>query len=214
MTTLPQQVGAYTAAEFTRLQPKLAGVVARLLEERVGLLRIADLCGVSVHTVIALRDRIAIPEQQATTASRAAAAGALAIDGIIDDLADPASRASISAKDKAIIAGVMVDKAQLLSGGPTHRIEIVQPEPAADDFARFMRAIPVAEEETPEQKEGELALMPASAADGQVNQDGQNQAPAAGQVNQGGQDQAPADGQVDQDGQDQATTSHNIRKVN
>mgnify|MGYP001443399582 CR=1 FL=1 len=47
----------------------------------------------------------------------------------IDHLAEPAVIASAKAKDAAIVAGTMIDKAQLLAGEPTQITERKEPTP-------------------------------------------------------------------------------------
>ncbi|HAA25287.1 MAG TPA: hypothetical protein DCE11_04100, partial [Ruminiclostridium sp.] len=47
----------------------------------------------------------------------------------IEHLAEPAVIASAKAKDSAIVAGTMIDKAQLLAGEPTQITERKEPTP-------------------------------------------------------------------------------------
>lgn len=109
----PYMVGRYTAAEFLRRFPDKAANLCRLLGKGVGQLECARLVGCSVHTVRAvlgaLPENIAIERERHRRNLRTGAA--LVLDALLDDLSDPDRLAAIPARDKAVILGILEDKA-------------------------------------------------------------------------------------------------------
>jgi hypothetical protein len=120
--------GEYTAERVQERRPEACRVAVLLLRQGFGLLSIADTLGMSVNTVARLRDDAGIKqeEQTAALARGSGLVAALAAERLISRLSDKAQSAEIPARDLAIIHGVGVDKAQLLSGGATVRIEHVE----------------------------------------------------------------------------------------
>jgi hypothetical protein len=153
---LPDDVGAVVealeaAGEFTlervkARKPETCRLVVDLLRGGFGIIRIAELLHISVNTVSRLRDDAGIkPEEQ--TAGLAKAAGmvaALSAERLIDRLSDKDAADEIPARDLAIIHGVGVDKAQLLSGGATVRVEHQESGPsieaALEEYRRLQAA--------------------------------------------------------------------------
>ncbi len=109
----PYMVGRYTAAEFLRRFPDKSDNLCRLLGKGVGQLECARLVGCSVHTVRAvlgaLPENIAIERERHRRNLRTGAA--LVLDALLDDLSDPERLAAIPARDKAVILGILEDKA-------------------------------------------------------------------------------------------------------
>ena len=107
------EVGRYTAAEFLRREPYKAEILVKLLGKGLGQLECARLLRCSVHTVRAvlleLPENIAIERERQRKRLRAGAA--LVLDGILEDLSDPEKMAAIPTRDKAVILGILEDKA-------------------------------------------------------------------------------------------------------
>jgi hypothetical protein len=117
--------GEYTAERVRAARPEACAVAVALLQKGFGLLCIAEALHMSVNTVQRLRDDAGIkPEDHTVALGRAAGmVAALSAERLISRLSDPETSAEIPARDLAIIHGVGVDKSQLLSGGPTVRVE-------------------------------------------------------------------------------------------
>jgi hypothetical protein len=62
----------------------------------------------------------------------------LSVEGIVEDLADPIRRYMMPARDKAVVAGILVEKSELLAGGATQRVEHIFGDPTEDDFNRII----------------------------------------------------------------------------
>jgi hypothetical protein len=59
-------------------------------------------------------------------------------DAILEALDDDKRRLKLAPRDAAVIAGILIDKWQLISGGATSRIEIIDAEPEHDDYLRAL----------------------------------------------------------------------------
>lgn len=131
----------YTGARFFLINPAGHQEVIKLLAEGVGIRRIAKIVGCSTHTVIAVRDQYpaSVATEKEKLANLARTGTRLAIEGIIDDLATNPDE--ISAKDKAVITGILAEKSELLSGGATSRIEMIVPQPAADEWDAYIAGL-------------------------------------------------------------------------
>lgn len=111
----------YTGAGLFEQRPATYKAIVHLSGEGFGVNRIAGIVGVSGHTVAAVQQReggaIAIVKERLATLSRTGAQ--ICAESILEKLLDPDERKKISARDLAIIHGVLVDKSELLSGAPT-----------------------------------------------------------------------------------------------
>jgi hypothetical protein len=130
----------YTAERFFRKKPEAYRQVVALRAEGLGILRISKILSVHPYTVMAVLEReptkIEMEKERLSRAARGAAN--LAVDGIIEDLADENTRRKVSARDKAIIAGVMIEKSELLVGRPTSinlNVDVVLP--SHDEYNRL-----------------------------------------------------------------------------
>jgi hypothetical protein len=121
--------GEYTAERLFARQPEKYRLVVSLLAERLGILKIARLLK-PLHpaTVMAVRDRegVAIEIEKKELARLCHHGAHLALEGVVEDMADPARRNKVGARDKAVIAAVCIDKGQLLSGEATSRLELTE----------------------------------------------------------------------------------------
>ena len=137
----------YTAARFFSAQPDKYKAIVALSAEGLGVLRIAGILRVSPHTVLAVRQRspsdVAIEKQRLASISREAAR--MCVDGILDILSDPERAAKVPARDLGILGGILTDKAELLSGGPTMRIEH-QRDVSPEDVQEYLAGLHPARE--------------------------------------------------------------------
>jgi hypothetical protein len=133
--------GDYTLERVHAHRPEACQVAVLLLKSGIGLMRIAKALRMSTNTISMLRDEAGIrPEDQTAALAKASAlVAALSAERLIDRLEDPTTAAEIPARDLAIIHGVGVDKAQLLSGGATARIEHVEGVSVDDAMKEYVR---------------------------------------------------------------------------
>jgi hypothetical protein len=133
--------GQYTAARLFDQKPEVAQQIVGMLAEGIGILRISRICRVSPSTVIAVRDRCGVEiENQGRAVSRTAMHVAhQALEAVQESIDDPDRRRKVSPRDWAIIAGVAVDKAQLLAGLPTAiNLNVAAEMPSHEDYERMV----------------------------------------------------------------------------
>ena len=134
------EVGRYTAAEFLRREPYKAEILVKLLGKGLGQLECARLLRCSVHTVRAvlleLPENIAIERERQRKRLRAGAA--LVLDGILEDLSDPEKMAAIPTRDKAVILGILEDKA---SGPAPASVNIHVHSPGHRDLDGYLQRL-------------------------------------------------------------------------
>ena len=139
--------GHFTGARLSVRDPAKYQVIASLLAENMGVKTVATLAKVSVHTVQAVREHepqlIATLKERIAKGARSTAR--LCIDRLRDVVLDKDSK--ISARDLAIITGVLVDKAELLSGGATARVEMAETA-GHNELQAFMDALRLRAAET------------------------------------------------------------------
>lgn len=133
--------GRFTGERLFLENPKLYRAITKLLARGETYREIADICQVSTQTVTGVAHREGVPIE--TLRERLGRLGMdvarLSLEAMLELLHDPATRAKISAKDLSVIFGIVTDKAQLLLGGATARIEtrdIVAP--GHDDYFRML----------------------------------------------------------------------------
>lgn len=129
-------VGTYTGERLFTQRPETYRAAVSLLAEGVGILRIAKLLKVSPSTVIAVRDREpgAIEIEKARLAKACLRGAQLCVEGIVEDLSDDERRKKIPTSQKAITAGILTEKHQLLTGQATGRLERVDAQPGHEAF--------------------------------------------------------------------------------
>lgn len=166
--------GEFTGERLHRDRPGIYAAVVRMAAEGQSISATARALGVSRNTVCAVRERegISVEQEKKELLKDLRRASRLGVEKVLELL--PETKA---AKDAAIVAAVMVDKMQLLSGEATARVERVEVRP--DQVKAFVDSLPVIEAElvegeittgvagqTSEQKAGALALpSPAFASD-------------------------------------------------
>lgn len=147
----------FTGARLFANDRKRYYTIVSLLAEGLPILKIASLLNVSRGTVRAVRERepAVIGHLKERLAGQCLDGAQMCVESILEDLDDDERRKKISARDKSIIAGVLTDKAQLLTGGVTARVEVVPVNPGYEDFNAALEADGSAireDREAPEQK--------------------------------------------------------------
>jgi hypothetical protein len=132
--------GTYTGERFFSNRPDTYRECCALLAEGIGILRIAKLLHVHPSTIRAVRDREAetIDMAKQMIAKRLRTGAEMCTDAILEALDDDKRRLKLAPRDAAVIAGILIDKWQLISGGATSRIEIIDAEPEHDDYLRAL----------------------------------------------------------------------------
>jgi hypothetical protein len=136
-----ENAGSFTAARLFAKHPETVSRIQGLLAEGVGILRISRIVRVSPSTVIAVRDQSTIEiEKQSHAVGRTAMSIAnQSLDAIQEAIDDPERRRKVSPRDWAIIAGVTIDKAQLLAGLPTSiNLNVSTELPSHEDYERMV----------------------------------------------------------------------------
>jgi transcriptional regulator with XRE-family HTH domain len=137
-----EAVGEYSGERLLSRRPETYRAVIRMLAEGLSMSSIARALGVSRNTVSAVRERegFSIEQDKKELLRDFRRAARLSVERAIELVPHIQS-----AKDAAIVAAVMTDKLQLLSGEATARVERV--EVNQDKLAEMLAALPVLEAE-------------------------------------------------------------------
>jgi len=135
-------VGEFTGERLLARRPDAYQAIIRMSAEGLSISAQARALGVSRNTVCAVRDRegFSIEQDKKDLLRDVRRAARLSVERAIELV--PGIQ---SAKDAAIVAAVMVDKMQLLSGEATARVERV--EVSQDKLAEMLASLPVLEAE-------------------------------------------------------------------
>lgn len=135
-----ERAGEFTGDRFFLQQPAKYEAVVRLLASRVGVKTVARMVGCSVNTVRAVRRRegITVDTLREKTVQALAEFVADASERLRDEVND------LPAAALAVPLGIATEKLQLLSGGATARVEVLQVAPV-DAFAAYIESLPAAE---------------------------------------------------------------------
>jgi hypothetical protein len=135
-----EKKGEFTGERLSERKPEIYRACASLLAQGASYLSIAKLLKVSVNTVAAVKDRehISIESEKRTLAGSFRLASGLAAERAIEMLSDDERSKTIPLNQLAIATGIFTEKAELLSGGATSRVDWVQPAPAVDDFNSYL----------------------------------------------------------------------------
>ena len=153
-----ESAGKYTAARLRRQKPELARAAGALLQAGYGLQDTADALGLHFYSVQALAaespDSVAVGKKN--TARLAGHVGRRALERVHEFLESATVTTAQQAQQLATVAGIALDKAQVLDGEPS---EIVgHTGPAITDvaglMAKLMPAQPVSAGESSGLKEG------------------------------------------------------------
>ncbi len=138
--------GIHTAELFAERQPEKAAKVREfLVAGALSGAEIAKVCRCSRNTVAAMRraliagGALGVEQLKRQGSTGFASVRAHSLERLEEIFSDPTERAKVSAKDAAIIAGIVDDHFQLNAGQPTQRIEI--DGGGEGDLAGMMRAI-------------------------------------------------------------------------
>lgn len=132
--------GEFTGERLSERKPEIYRACVRLLGDGTPYLAIAKLLGISVNTIAAVKrkEQNSIESIKKEQAEKYRLAGALAGERAIELLADDERAKEIPLNQLAIASGIFTEKAELLSGGATSRVDWVQPAPAVDDFNAYL----------------------------------------------------------------------------
>jgi hypothetical protein len=135
-------VGEFTGERLLARRPDAYQAIIRMSAEGLSISAQARALGVSRNTVCAVRDRegFSIEQDKKDLLRDVRRAARLSVERAIELV--PCIQ---NAKDAAIVAAVMVDKMQLLSGEATSRVEKV--EVSQDKLSEMLAALPVLEAE-------------------------------------------------------------------
>jgi len=141
-----EKSGNFTGARLQETNSAKYDAIVYLSAEGLGAIRIGKILAVSPNTVLAVRDREApaVDIQKHQIAQRCRSAARLCLEAILDQLTRD-SVDKIPVKDLGILLGILADKAELLSGGPTQRIEVTQGA-THEDVARYLMGLRAAAE--------------------------------------------------------------------
>ena len=137
-----EAAGEFTGERLLARRPDAYRAVVRMAAEGLSISATARALGVSRNTVAAVRERegFTIEQDKKELLRDVRRAARLSVERAIELI--PTIN---SAKDAAIVAAVMVDKGQLLSGEATSRIEKV--EAGEDKLREMLASLPVLEAE-------------------------------------------------------------------
>jgi hypothetical protein len=135
-------VGEFTGERLLARRPDAYQAIIRMSAEGLSISAQARALGVSRNTVCAVRDRegFSIEQDKKDLLRDVRRAARLSVERAIELV--PCIQ---NAKDAAIVAAVMVDKMQLLSGEATSRVEKV--EVSQDKLSEMLASLPVLEAE-------------------------------------------------------------------
>ena len=137
-----EAAGEFTGERLLARRPDAYRAVVRMAAEGLSISATARALGVSRNTVAAVRERegISIEQEKKELLRDVRRAARLSVERAIELI--PAIN---SAKDAAIVHAVMVDKAQLLSGEATARIERVEVQ--EDKLREMLASLPILDAE-------------------------------------------------------------------
>ena len=135
--------GEFTGERLSERKPELYRACVRLLGDGTPYLSIAKLLGISVNTVAAVKrkEKFSIESLKREQSEKYRLAGALAGERAIEMLSDDERAKEIPLNQLAIASGIFTEKAELLSGGATSRVDWVQPAPAVEDYESYLAGL-------------------------------------------------------------------------
>ncbi len=158
-----ETVGEYTAENLFKSYPERYKAAASFLAEGIGILRISRLLNMSPSSVMAIREREPrqIEIEKARLSRLARDLAQLCVEAAVERFGDKELLKKISFKDLGIVHGIMAEKAELLSGGPTARVAYEDQAPGHSELLQYLeslrtRAAMGSGAETGEQKDGKV----------------------------------------------------------
>lgn len=135
--------GRYTGARLFAHDRETYLRVVSLLAEGLPIRSICRICGVGTHTVLAVRE--AEHKTVATVKERIGRKAEGLAGMCLDMIADGLDRVKVTEvkdlRDLGVLAGVLVDKSQLLQGQATSRVELTAGE-SLNDLASSLAKLP------------------------------------------------------------------------
>jgi hypothetical protein len=137
-----EATGEFSGERLLVRRPEVYRAICRMSAEGLSMSAMARALGVSRNTVCAVRDRegFSIEQDKKDLLRDVRRAARLSVERAIELV--PSIN---SAKDAAIVAAVMIDKMQLLSGEATARVERV--EVSQDKLSEMLASLPILEAE-------------------------------------------------------------------
>jgi hypothetical protein len=133
----------YTGERLFSQRPETYSAIVQLSAAGLGALLIAELLHVAPATVLRVRDREQVPVEIEKTRLSKLARGiaSLTLERILEIVSDEKRCQKVSVKDWGILFGILAEKSQLFSGGPTGRTEIVDGEPGQEQVVRYLQKL-------------------------------------------------------------------------
>jgi hypothetical protein len=143
--------GEFTAERLMESRPTIYRALVDGLGQGLGVRQLCRAYRVSHHTVAAVmaRESQAVATLKERTVSVLRTFGRLAADRLLDEVDQ------IPIQSLPIALGIAVEKAELLAGGATSRIEHTESGPTQDDYIRMIRGKVIEAEVVPIGLEGE-----------------------------------------------------------
>ncbi len=137
-----EATGEFSGERLIARRPEVYRAICRMSAEGLSMSAMARALGVSRNTVAAVQERegICIEQHKKELLRNVRTAARLSVERVVELV--PSIN---NAKDAAIVAAVMVDKLQLLSGEATARVERV--EVNQDKLSEMLASLPVLEAE-------------------------------------------------------------------
>jgi transcriptional regulator with XRE-family HTH domain len=137
-----EATGEFSGERLLARRPEVYRAICRMSAEGLSMSAMARALGVSRNTVAAVQEREQFPieQQKKELLKNVRTAARLSVERVVELV--PSIN---NAKDAAIVAAVMVDKLQLLSGEATARVERV--EVNQDKLSEMLASLPVLEAE-------------------------------------------------------------------
>ena len=137
-----EATGEFSGERLLARRPEVYRAICRMSAEGLSMSAMARALGVSRNTVAAVQEREQFPIEQhkKELLKNVRTAARLSVERVVELV--PSIN---NAKDAAIVAAVMVDKLQLLSGEATSRVEKV--EVNQDKLSELLASLPVLEAE-------------------------------------------------------------------
>jgi len=137
-----EATGEFSGERLLTRRPEVYRAICRMSAEGLSMSAMARALGVSRNTVAAVQERegISIEQHKKELLRNVRTAARLSVERVVELVPS-----ITNAKDAAIVAAVMVDKLQLLSGEATARVERV--EVSQDKLAEMLASLPILEAE-------------------------------------------------------------------
>lgn len=142
-----ERKGEFTGDRLRDRKPEIYRACISLIGSGMGLLTIAKLLKISVNSVSAVKrnESFSIEIEKRAWADKFRTVAGLSAERAIEKLSDDEQAKDIPLNQLAITAGIFTEKAELLTGGATSRVDWVQPAPAVDDFEKYIASLQPAE---------------------------------------------------------------------